>query len=41
MQTAYGDFKDILVSLATSFVTANLSDFRMWYKRPSAWYCTI
>lgn len=30
MQTAYGDRRDIFVSLVTSLVTARRSDFRMW-----------
>lgn len=41
MQTAYGDFKDMRVSLATNLLTAKRSDLRMWYRTPSAWYCTI
>jgi len=36
IQTAYGDFKVVRVNFATSFVTANLSDFLMWYKTPNA-----
>lgn len=29
------------VSLATSLVTASLSDLRMWQRTPKPWYCTI
>jgi hypothetical protein len=41
MQTAYGDFKDMGVNLATNLLAAKRSDLRMWYRMPRAWYWTI